>query len=545
MGKQDRTFRSKAISGIARGRGPRRRRKRPSRRPSPMTVEQILGWADEHRARTGKWPNVDSGRARGEPYLHWKTIDTHLRKGCRGLPGGSSLLQMLHQYRGVPLKRAYTPLSIEQVLAWADAHRKRTGKWPIPSAGKIHGETLESWNAVNQALKVGCRGLPGGTTLGGLLAEHRGIRFRGSLPKLRKRQILAWADAHRKRTGAWPNGTSGSVEGSGGETWLGIEGALRRGRRGLPAGGSIARLLAERRRVPNRRALPKLSVRQVLAWADAHKAKTGRWPNQLSGRVECKGALTWTAVNAALVCGYRGLRGGSSLARLLIERRGARSWIGLPPLSIKQILAWAGAYHKRTGCWPIARSGPIRGSSGETWCGVDAALRAGCRGLRGGSSLARLLAKHRRVRNLCALPPLTIEQILEWADKHRKRTGQWPCSSSGPVMGAPGETWSAVNNALNHGCRGLPSGEVSLTKLLARYRGVRNRNQPPRLTVTQILEWADLHHRRTGRWPHFRSGAVEDAPGETWRAVNSALYHGYRGLPGSSSLAKLLNKHHR
>jgi hypothetical protein len=120
-----------------------------------MTVEQILGWADEHHARTGNWPNVDSGRARGEPYLHWRTLDAYLRDGNRGLPGGSSLLQMLHQYRGVPLKRAYTPLSIEQILAWADAHKAKTGRWPNEFSGRVEeGEAL-TWVAVNSALAGG------------------------------------------------------------------------------------------------------------------------------------------------------------------------------------------------------------------------------------------------------------------------------------------------------------------------------------------------------------------------------------------------------
>jgi hypothetical protein len=33
---------------------------------------------------------------------------------------------------------------------------------------------------------------------------------------------------------------------------------------------------------------------------------------------------------------------------------------------------------------------------------------------------------------------------------------------------------------------------------------------------------------------------VADAPGETWGAVNAALAHGSRGLPGGDTLARLL-----
>jgi hypothetical protein len=60
------------------------------------------------------------------------------------------------------------------------------------------------------------------------------------------------------------------------------------------------------------------------------------------------------------------------------------------------------------------------------------------------------------------------------------------------------------------------------------------------MPVQKILEWADAHHRRTGRWPGVLSGEIPEAPGEDWHAVNFALYRGFRGLPGGDSLAKLL-----
>jgi hypothetical protein len=60
------------------------------------------------------------------------------------------------------------------------------------------------------------------------------------------------------------------------------------------------------------------------------------------------------------------------------------------------------------------------------------------------------------------------------------------------------------------------------------------------LTAGQILGWARLHYRRAGRRPTAASGPVADAPAENWRALNLALREGLRGLPGGSSLARLL-----
>ena len=96
------------------------------------------------------------------------------------------------------------------------------------------------------------------------------------------------------------------------------------------------------------------------------------------------------------------------------------------PLSTREILAWASAHREITGKWPTKSSGGIIGARFETWHGVDNALRLGLRGLPGGSSLAQLLAEHEGVRNIHDLPPLSEQQILQWADEHHQRTGSWP-----------------------------------------------------------------------------------------------------------------------
>jgi hypothetical protein len=63
----------------------------------------------------------------------------------------------------------------------------------------------------------------------------------------------------------------------------------------------------------------------------------------------------------------------------------------------------------------------------------------------------------------------TVAQIRGWAERHRRRTGRWPRSTSGPVLDAPGETWGAINQALRLGCRGMPRGG-SLARLLREHR---------------------------------------------------------------------------
>src|SRR5262245_54965383 len=82
------------------------------------------------------------------------------------------------------------------ILSWADRHRGRTGAWPHLTAGPVADAPWETWGALNQALRNGHRGLPGGSSLGRLLAERRGRRRRSPAPPLHV-PGSAWAGRHQ------------------------------------------------------------------------------------------------------------------------------------------------------------------------------------------------------------------------------------------------------------------------------------------------------------------------------------------------------------
>ena len=513
-----------------------RPRRRPAARPratTRLTIDLILSWADAHHAATGRWPRNDSGPVRDHPELNWSQVNRALTEGFRGLKGGTTLADLLQEHRGVRNKQNLPRLDVEQILAWADAHREATGEYPHIDSGPVRAAPGETWAAIQSALSKGLRGLPGGSSLAQLLAERR--EYRGPLTVER---ILAWADAHHAATGRWPTSwSSGPVRGEPGETWPSLDIALRDGRRGLPGGTTLAHLLAEHRQAPNIYTEPPLTAEQILAWADAHRAATGRWPSVRSGPVLHAEGERWGSIDTALREGYRGLPGGQSLGRLIRGHGGPDVYRTRPVLTVEQILAWADAHREASGEWPIEDSGPVRSAPGETWKSISAALARGDRGLPGGSSLARLLAEHRGARNPKDLPRLTIEQVLAWADAHRAATGRWPSSGSGPVAEGSEETWAVVNMALSKGLRGLPGGS-SLARLLAKRRPVR----PRRLSLRKIRTWARAHREATGRWPDAHAGPVRGVPDETWSAVDAALKFGRRGLPGGSSLTDLFGR---
>jgi len=487
-------------------------------RKPPLHVSQLLSWADAHHQRTGKWPDLTCGHVFEAPEEKWYNLDCNLRNGGRGLPSGWSLAKLLAEFRGKRNPAEPPPHTIEQILTWADAFHDRTGKWPTGSSGAIEDANGEDWGAVNMALHTGSRDLLPGSTLAQLLREQRGVqrkrprktpapkvhrfvppedegattrelesraeamrqqiarRRQGrnhlDLPDITIDQILVWADAYHTRHAAWPNRKAGLIDGTLGETWGAVNIALSRGMRGLPCGLSLPRVLSEHRGKINGYTRPPLSVDQVLAWADAHHAREGEWPIVESGPILESPQETWRGIEYALRAGRRGLPSHSTLARLLDEHRGTHKSNDPKPLTLRRILAWADAHHRRTGKWPSSHSGSIVESPGDTWQAIELALRHGSRGLRGGTSLAQFLADRGRKRNRSASADLSEAQIVAWAEAHFARHGKWPTQKSGPVEDVQGETWCAINCSLYKGGRGLPGGS-SLPILLDRHcRGV-------------------------------------------------------------------------
>jgi hypothetical protein len=210
------------------------------------------------------------------------------------------------------------------VLAWADDFHARTGRWPKTSSGRVPLDKNEKWLNVDQALRLGLRGLPGGDSLARLLDRKRGVRNVHDLPPLTEAEVCRWARDHYRRTGGWPNEDSGPVAAAPGEVWKNIDMALRVGLRGLPGGDTLAKLLLRRvgpgvldARATPAPELPPLTALRILAWAREHRRRTGRWPGPRSGAVAGRPGETWKAIDLALLKGHRGLPPGGSLEEFL------------------------------------------------------------------------------------------------------------------------------------------------------------------------------------------------------------------------------------
>jgi len=366
--------------------------------------------------------------------------------------------------RAVERASARSPLTIEQILAWADEFKGTTGRWPTRATlgGPVVGET---WGAVDMALKCGFRSLSGGTSLGRLLAEHRDARNRTNTAALSEALILEWADKHFADHNAWPTRKSGLVNDAS-ENWANIDQLLRIGLRGLTPAKGLTAFLAKHRRVYRHHSVkPPLSERQILQWADQFFQSHGWYPAISETEAPAKGE-TWQRIDAALRSGIRTLKGGSSLWILLRNQRGLTKTTRTQGLSEKQILAWADAFYHTHGRWPDQKSGEIPGTD-EDWKSLDVALQKGFRDLPGGGSVSRLLEKFDRKKNPMNRPVLSEAQVLRWAKEYRSEHGRLPTKRSGPIKGTD-ENWGAIDQSLRSKIRGITRC-TSLSRLFKRH----------------------------------------------------------------------------
>ena len=196
-----------------------------------LTVDEILTWVDLYYERTGEWPNQRSGPVADAPGEKWVGIDHALASGARGLPGGSTLANLLQENRGVRNEGNLPSLSEAQILNWAVAHHESSGDWPSQRSGPVLDASGETWRNIDASLKNGGRGLPGGSSIAKLLGQMRGVRnkpgprIKGSPTPLAKDSILTWIEAHFQRTGCWPNSSSGPILDVPGENWRKVDNA--------------------------------------------------------------------------------------------------------------------------------------------------------------------------------------------------------------------------------------------------------------------------------------------------------------------------------
>src|SRR6516225_1055615 len=107
------------------------------------------------------------------------------------------------------------PLTRALILKWIN--RRKTGGLPAADSGPVVGQPGEDWRAINACLRLGLRGLPGGSSIARLLGEAGLKPYRRDVP-LTIEEIVNWLEGDHQETGKWPTRKSGTVRAAPGET---------------------------------------------------------------------------------------------------------------------------------------------------------------------------------------------------------------------------------------------------------------------------------------------------------------------------------------
>ena len=135
----------------------------------------------------------------------------------------------------------------------------------------------------------------------------------------------------------------------------------------------------------------------VVNWVKKYKDKYGKFPHHASGKVEFADEdITWSALEACLINGWRGLPKNTSLSKLIAEQFNVINRSNTKKYSNNIIRKWIERHYKEYGYYPTKRSGVIEWASEYgynlvTWDAIDRALRVGVKGLSGGSSLSNFI----------------------------------------------------------------------------------------------------------------------------------------------------------
>jgi len=500
-----------------------------------LTAEMIKEAVVKFRgANGGRNPTARSSDA--TPYFGfsktWSSVNYTLNQSR------SSLAVFLVDHGFVERKPDLTVEVVkEAIVKFREANEGKNPTLISGDATPYFGFT-EKWADIHDCLRHGRRGFTGRSSLAVFLVEHGFIEPKPDLTvEMVKEAVVKF---RAENDGKNPSFTSGDATPYFGypDTWSCISQCLSGGHRGLPGGSSLRRFLIEHGFAEPRPDFTIETIREAVV--KFRTANDGKNPTQIGDATPYFGyPETWRNVDGCLREGLRGLPGGSSLMGFLVEHGFS---VRKPNLTVEMVKEAVVKFREANdGKNPTPQSGDAMPYFGfpEAWGNVDEYLRGdGKRGLPGGSSLRRFLIEHGFAE---PKPDFTIETIREAVVKFREaNSGGNPMGSSGdatPYFGFP-TTWKVVDSCLYKGMRGLPGGS-SILRFLVEHGFAERKSS---LTV-DMIRGAVLRYRETngGGNPTRSSGDATSYFGfpETWGAVNAALKHEVRGLPGGSSLFKL------
>lgn len=281
---------------------------RYGRTPVPwgeLPVEKLGGRRRDHVKRT--WPGAHSGDASLDFGFSetWRCVENSIHYWQRGIT--SSFASLSVAVSTLCGKGEVTlPVAVAAVNAFyrdnKDVPHKRTG-----NAAPYFGFPT-TWGAVDAALRRRHN-----TSL-------KNVTEALCREMLNLRTVKAAMSQFKKDTGRFPLCTDGDASSYFGLPirWSSLNATMLNGHRGFPEGLSLAKIRAEMGEKSYSRLL---RPSEIVEAARLFEVERGRPPQRRDGDASHYFGfpITWSAVNMSLLAGLRGLAGGSSLHKLLVE----------------------------------------------------------------------------------------------------------------------------------------------------------------------------------------------------------------------------------
>ncbi len=289
------------------------------------TVEQ----AKKFEERAGRLPTREDESLPDYPDVTWEMIDD----GFLANQGYRTTLEKVLIEAG--LKEGELNLSENLIFDHALLYLQKHRRWPKQNSGDVETLKGERWGAsLNNCLRKGRRGLPGGS----------------SLPLLIKDKVVEQAKKFEEGRGRLPTREDGPLPNHPTVTWEMIDDGFLGGK--ASAWTTLEKVLREASLKEGETALSEdLMFNHALLYLQKH----GHWPKQRSGEVETLKGEKWRVWDGRLRNGLLGLPGGSSL-----------------PLLIKdKVVEQAKKFEEGRGRLPTREDGPLPNYPNVTWAMAD------------------------------------------------------------------------------------------------------------------------------------------------------------------------------
>lgn len=396
-----------------------------SARP-PITIEQLREAVDQHRqANGGRFP-THQGHC-DHLGLAWSTVDTALREGYRGLPGGSTLRKWIDET--YPAERYAPPYTSANIRAWVVAHREaHEGSFPTVESGPIAGVN-RTWMDVNDSMRKKQLPFTRCLSLSTWLDDQFPLDRTKKAARITAGMILVLVEAFRaERDGDFPYRDSGKVAGLN-MTWTQLDNAM------CQAGQSLARWL--KKKYPD---YVELTESRLRSWVEDFADQNERLlPSQKSGEIPGTG-WSWVQVDRAF----------RENALPWATQQGLSAWLDdayptermLTPESVR---AWVADYVDQFGWYPSKDSAvPVAEQSGWTWPRINSAMVAGSFGWTEKMTLRAWLDREYPTNRA-----LTPENLRNWVSEYAAEHGAYPTRASLGAASPRGYwDWCEIDNAL-------------------------------------------------------------------------------------------------